>query len=546
MIAHIWLFRRLARRVSHFDYTIPEDASIAVGDLVTVPFRNKSVLGVVSAIHKTSPFKRLKSITNLVHPTFLSPAEITVLRTISQDLLQSPSSLLHTLIPTPPKRQSTSSTEDALPVTPSISREDQARVQSIVQELKQRSEGFIQLPSLELSAAVIVGYRKTHPTTPINVVCPTVDIAKHLYSQLGFLHPELVTGEDTNNRRFRAWRTFRQSKTRILIGTGLSLFLSHPTPSTLFLIQSGHKNHKQFDRNPRYDTRLCADLMAQHRGSSQFFIDVFPRVDDHHRFSHLLLDRVRPSPIKFVPQTKKDTSGGWLATQTRTVIEHTLSQGQRVLCVFNNTEYLPSFTQSLRDQFPKQRIQLISADHPSLSVDAHLVVTTNYLLEHQFRRMDRIGLVVNTSSDLGLASEDMRATETALIELHRWWGFARRTNAKYLVQTKHTDLFNTWIQRPNERLQHALTARRTYGQFPLRRWIRLRLQPEQAKHSTSLESIIGPIQAAHPELFWIGPINNGNKHLVEIGIPLEQTDTLLAILGQLPDNVIIDPHAFSC
>ena len=62
-----------------FTYLIPEGMQLAVGSLVEIPFRNKKMMGIVTALHDETPLhfaKSLKHISKCVSENALIPAEL--------------------------------------------------------------------------------------------------------------------------------------------------------------------------------------------------------------------------------------------------------------------------------------------------------------------------------------------------------------------------------------------------------------------------------------------------------------------------------------
>ena len=164
MFAEVYPLARLPRRFKAFDYAVPEGMVVSCGSFVMIPLRGKSVVGIVKAVKQEAPSGiKTKPIMSVL-PASVTQRELAVYEGLASDLVQSVSSVLDAVIPTPPKRLR------ELPLTKGeyegVSRSsltipsDYAQdVTETVRFIQARPGCFVRSPDLRHSAAVIATYR---------------------------------------------------------------------------------------------------------------------------------------------------------------------------------------------------------------------------------------------------------------------------------------------------------------------------------------------------------------------------------------------------
>ncbi|PJE76477.1 hypothetical protein COV05_03865 [Candidatus Uhrbacteria bacterium CG10_big_fil_rev_8_21_14_0_10_48_16] len=608
MIAEVYPLLRLPRNKHVFDYLVPETLTLQRGNLVRIPYRHKELWGVVRAVKDKPPRgMTLKTVTSVHEQMKLREEELSFFEHLALDLAQSVASILNASLPTPPKRltKRVPPTLAWLPLTlPSSEAQHALR---IVHTIANRGKAFIQTPDLRRSAAIILGYLQNHQEQKILILAPTVRDVSLLKSHLTGLQPLIITGEESNNERYRAWQEFRESSEGILLGTRTALLSIDSSITTIFLLRSGDRNHKQWDRNPRYDAR---ELVWQHHAqfsSNVFCLDVAPQpatltqFNDAERLNWGTYPSVQ---VVNMNQEKFATKHQSVSYSVGSAIETALSQNKQVLCVYNkkgaydlrcqdcshrflcskcatpltafshtlecarcrhkeplalrcpqcHSANLGSFGQGNRDLaqelsqlFPSASVAIIDKEHPAPQTSDILVVTSFYY-EAQYDpfKSSRMGLVVHMDVDSPLYNAKPTAVEDLLRDIWQWsWvGFGKR--APVLLQTASPDLVMDAIESPFKSAQEELDARIRYHLPPVYRWCRIVYKEDERRKA---EIAMGQLtdQIAHIPQAIIYPLGwNAKGHAyVECGVPAEQFSILLSIFTTLPDRYIIDTNTLT-
>ncbi|MFC1788105.1 hypothetical protein ACFLZY_02695 [Patescibacteria group bacterium] len=549
MIAQIYPLKRLSRRLSFFDYNLPDNLEVNRGDLVVIPFRNRTIYGIVKMIkEKTDSNYKLKPIQSKIKNLSLSENEMAFFESMAFDLIQSPAALLYSVLPTPPKRQSESvKPSDSAPLT--IPKNEVNNLTRTIKWLKTRDHGFVELGDLKRMTAVVSTYHKDNNQDPISIICPNVRDAELVYSHLSAQAKFLITGQESNNSRYEAWQQFRQSKNGILVGTRLSTFLTHPKLTTTFVFRSSHPNHHQADRNPRYDSRLVSQLWKKQSETKLFFFDVAPRVDEFDYFGPDNFFQYQPDQNHKVINLSKeqpDSPHLKISFTASNQIEQTLSQGEKVLCVYNRKgdEGFGNqiIAKELKSIFQGQQVKIIDKDQPLNQSDQSILLVTQYYYENIFDPFvnQNFGLVVMLDADPSLFQSTFRAQEQALICAKQWQGVANSVGAQFLIQTNEAELFENYFFKPDQILKKDLQNRLDYNQPPAKRWIEITCKDKDQSEQT-LNQLISDLTHKH-DLTIVK--SKTDKSLIQVGFKHSQTDKLFLDLFECDDQFIIDTNAF--
>ena len=450
MIAEVYPIVRMPRKVHVFDYEIPEELTdLKRGDVVEIPFRNTRILGIVAKIND-KPFRGivLKSIIKKDPRATFSDKELSFFESLAIELAQSVASVLFSSLPTFPKRLTfkvspVSITGESL----TIPQSESDRITRIATQLIERHHAFATVSDIRRMAAVISCYLREKPEQKCVILAPTVSDAKHLFAHLHACDPLLLTGEENQSQQFYSWKSFREKKTGVLIGTKNALFSVDPDTTTLFLVRSSHKNHGHHEQNPRFDSRSIAEMYLEQFTTNVFYLDASPRVDDLKRFSDanlitstsnydstLLIDMVHEPFHKPIHAT--------VSEKTLDAMRLSLNDRKSVLCVLNKkfrakrlrcqtcksdvlcvdcknsmlidgivlkcvrcktmrpietvcvkcqTKTLvesgfgnQKITELLQEEFPEAVCCVIDKEHPELNPTATIVLATSYYLEQLF------------------------------------------------------------------------------------------------------------------------------------------------------------------
>ena len=607
MVIEVYPIKRLPRKFKVFDYLVPPNLTLKRGDFVLIPWRNQEIWGVVAKIkEKHSQNIKLKTILKKMEELSLSEKEVDYYEIVAEDLVQSVASVLHAAFPKIPKRSKRYKKEVTKTYSLTLPKSEISNVQDILEKMNNLSQAFIRTSDLRRSAVIITGQIKDKIKETNLVICPNVRDAKLLAQGLDHLNPITISGQETPITRWLAWQTWRQYG-GLFIGTRLSVLLLHPEIKNVFLIRSSHRNHKQNDRNPRYDTRQLLRKIKNKWSFKYWQMDVQPRVDDLMVFQeNEFLGQTNPIPVNLVEKQKeKNTSPHpLLGSTTIQAIEKTLLANQKVICVYNKkgvsrqlkcqacgyqffcpdcqlpylvyehtirchhcnkVEVKPNYcpqcqspkiisqgfgnrlmARLLQKLFPQNFISLIEKDNIlGTGLKADISVVTNYFLENLFNPYlsNDIGLVVDLNADMALYEPSFRGIERAFINLENWRGLARAYQANFIIQTNTADLFKKYLIEEKKILKNELIMRQDFGQPPMQRWIRIEM-----KDISSRQKEID-LNLLKQKIKAIDPdaifINHQEDSIYEIGFNLNKTSLILIELNKLNDRYIIDSNANS-
>ncbi len=554
MIAEVYPLKKMPRKARVFDYIIPDDIKAERGMLVKIPFRSKELFGIIAKV-KDKPLRgiRLKAINSIYKQIQIREEELSFFEQISRELAQSVPSILSHAIPTPYKRESTSVENTIFGAPLTIPSTEVMSISRNVKYLLDRNKAFVFSPDIKRTAATIASYIREKEDQKCIILAPNVIDAKLLAKYLHGFEPLLVTGEETQGKRFHALNEFRLQKNGLLIGTKPALFFVDSTVTSIFVVKSSHKNHGQHERNPRFDTRHIAQLYSQTFSTNLFFFDVAPRIDDLINFSktNLLGDGTKTNvEIIRMELERMHAPHPLFSTSALQAIEESLTNNLPVLCIFNmkgkaqrlkcndcetsiqcslcacavavhnlamycvrckNKEPIPlncpsckstnlfelgygnqAIEYALNNLFKNVKISMIDKEHPEFDKSAHIYLSTSFFLENHFNpfKPKNFGAVILLDADAPLYRKSFRALEEALIETDSYRSIAHASRSRFLIQTNSPALFQEYFTDCYKMLFKELEPRFSYNQPPYYRWATIRFSEKETKKAEIEISII--------------------------------------------------------
>lgn len=531
MIAEVYPIMRMPRRFGVFDYEVLDGMKVARGSFVRVPFRFGETMGVVARVKEGGgrgiELKRVAAVL-VVAPAF-SDAELSALEDVAFDSAQSVSTILYAAVPKPGKRDlPVVDPPAALALT--IPAREAPSIMLSASQLGQRSAAFIALPDIRRATVLVAAYVREHPEEPALVLLPNVRDARLVAARLCAFDPLVVTGEESSRERERAWRAWRSHKTGVLVGTRTAALWTHPALGVVFLLRSGHPNHKQDDRNPRFDSRAAAEIFRTRLHARVAHVDVAPRADDLAGLDPADLLGPKTCPSSTVADMTVERFGAphpRIGPSAVLRISETLSARRRVLCAYNlkgvsrrlicadcahrfpcpkcGGVFAPSdqtvqchrcgrvepapfscpscggkrlsargygnraVASALQKIFPEATVHCIEKGTDLVGADlSDILVVTRHYYENIFDPFQPpdVGLVVDLDADLPLYEPSIGAVERAVLNTEEWRGVANACRADVLLQTEVPELFRAILSEPVRVIADDLATRRAYGQPP--------------------------------------------------------------------------------
>lgn len=253
------------------------DADISSGSLVLVPFGRQHVRGVVlscAVISEAPRSMRLKRISSVLVPSFLTPEQIAIAGHISETCLTPlGKTLRHFLPPQTKERAKKTEPETAEPgkKRPLRLTADEKRLADKIVS-KSRKPAFLRMSASE-SLRVIVGAIRSLPKGSQSLILVSEILAVPMASEflketlgrdrVSVLHSKLAPGAF-----FSAWERIRSGEADIVIGTRQALFAPFRHLALVVLLDEAEAvGYKQWDMSPRYDARRVAETLAGIHGA---------------------------------------------------------------------------------------------------------------------------------------------------------------------------------------------------------------------------------------------------------------------------------------
>lgn len=93
-------------------------------------------------------------------------------------------------------------------------------------------------------------------------------------------------GKDASQGSFYStWQNIRRGKQKIILGTRSAVFAPFPDLDLIIIDEAHDTSHKQWDLNPRYDTRFMAELIQKQLTCQILWGSYCPSVQDYYEFS---------------------------------------------------------------------------------------------------------------------------------------------------------------------------------------------------------------------------------------------------------------------
>ncbi|MEK7115955.1 MAG: hypothetical protein AAB879_01010 [Patescibacteria group bacterium] len=237
--------------VEEFDYAIPSNANIQIGDVIHVPFRSKCVPGIVVAIRETSMHADRAIFLDDPHVLLrLPPATVALLRETSMRCFSSLPSVFHSWIRQAPKR-----IEKRLTSRPHAGMVGRRSRQM---SLPHTHERFF-VDRWGGKNGLIVEAKKSDGR--VLILTPWKARADHLAIILKTksLHADLAMTAGWNRVS-----GFVTGENRILVATRMGAWLSS-VADTVLIDEPENDDYKQDELAPRYDARWMVECSARLR-----------------------------------------------------------------------------------------------------------------------------------------------------------------------------------------------------------------------------------------------------------------------------------------
>jgi len=552
MIAKIAPLVRLPGSVDVFDYHIPDELSarIAAGSLVAIPFRSKTIHGVViETTEKTAASFRARPITDMLEEKpILSEEQIKLISRFSDHYYAPRALIVRLIVPDRPKRLSASK-ETTHPVPPFLI-EQQASV--AIEALVAENDSLpreMRIQDLSSFLWFLKSYARKSKKG-ITIIAPTIATITLLAQTLKDQFPDRVVCYHSEMSKGQQWNAYRQSlhnAERILISTRQGALLPLPRGGVIFIYDATSEDLKQTDQHPRYDARTVALWHAQYTESSLTLVSHSERIALKNE-KPLMLPRaggpaVRTSLID-IKREQTASEGRTLSFSAYEHINKTLKEGKRVLIASMRRDSEAGISargilKELTDIQKNCTIGILDTNSKNVP-NSDIIIATTGSLESLKLLSERssIGLLLIASIEPLLALPDFRSAERAYHKLGHLKMIAQELRIPHLALQAFGDdnrSVRAAIFGEYEQFKAAeLTSRKELHYPPFTELIKISQKKDSAPSVKDLMSRIPQSSAYRVQ----GPYTDHNGR-VSILIKMSRPETI-PLLRELSSEWIID------
>ncbi len=266
MICEVIPIKRLPRRFTHFDYTIPQALAEEVkpGQLVRIPLKSSEIFGLVLSLRekRESDTSALKEIIDIVHDTpILSPAHLKQIMTLSAWYGVATGTLAKMmLLPLQKRKLKTIELQ-------SLRHPEHSAAKS--KDLDGLEKTSFQAYNSETQHKQLL-QELINKSTPQQILILVPEVS-HIEEVLSLLHEhseQITTWHSglSTKEQFERWLQIRNGDKRIIIGTRGSILLPFFDLGNIVIDYEHKSNHKHWDQAPRFHVKDIADLLRTAQG----------------------------------------------------------------------------------------------------------------------------------------------------------------------------------------------------------------------------------------------------------------------------------------
>lgn len=343
---------RLPSSLGVFDYTIPEalSSTLAIGQLVRVPFRNRSVAGIVWNIDVEPETDRsLKEIERILF-------DIPLIRDHNKSFIEwfahthgvSLAAALKLSISPPAARTHVLAPSRLAAQKLRASGEDILHAQEIDREVFAAADSHSTLAVETLNAPVqilaeIAAIKRALDGGKSALLVAATTYRAHAIAQnlLAYFGDKvwLVVPTQSKNERWNLMRSIASEEPRIYIGTKSILMMPFSVLGVVIVDDAGSPDHKQWDQHPRYDARILAKKVAALQNISVLYCDTLLRPEEWTDASpESLAHRPRYLPAltwASLDDAFKSGNATWITDELETAIQDTIRGGAHTFLFLN-------------------------------------------------------------------------------------------------------------------------------------------------------------------------------------------------------------------
>ncbi len=307
LILNIVPLTRMPRGKDCFSYSVNTSTMPTLGTIARIPFRSRTIDGIIWSIQRTEPTMKLKPITSIEQRLVLLDGQRSLLDRITQYYGGSRATMIGPILIVQ-RRLPQLGIEQRSQSTPSVQlflESIHALIGWLTQSAQQCSHGqyFILAPSTAVVEAIHDRLKKTINRQTLHAVTPST----------------------TTVELRRTAERLQSPLPTIVIGTRRSLMLPWTALKHIVLIDDHNNAHRQWDMEPRMDNRIVGEWLAHYWGASYSIIGPIvslqqyqhhpPTVTPWHWDATLVTNPTNSFRCWSAPATETQEWVGWIRAQ---------------------------------------------------------------------------------------------------------------------------------------------------------------------------------------------------------------------------------------
>ncbi len=458
--------------------------------------RGKETFGIICGKNETSAHKKLASIIKKEQSNIVSTIDLTNAFKVAELIQQSPASLLYAILPKKWGQKKIVQKKNDNHISISITPEEIANVKEILAYSETKKSCFAVQGDFETGIVLVHALmKKKRADEQILVLVPRDRDAEILMQTLR-TPCAAVTGTTKEEDRAHAYTAWKNQNIQLLIGTKQVALWSAPKLAYVVVLHAGNDEYAHLRRNPKFDPREAARVLACAQNATYISVDTLPRIENTEEDTYFAKKNPPETPRFIALANKEEKTPYPLITATlREEIENASQNGKKVLLFLNRkgaakrlqcvacnqvplcgtcgnlptvrandlvcdrcgTEmWIPELcplcnkpklkfvgvggekvVADLQKIFPHMNVGFIEKKEDSAWKTANILVATEHIFANLLTPFTRynFGLVADLMADLPVGGVDFRASEHTARQLLRLSSLAKREKATCLIQT---------------------------------------------------------------------------------------------------------------
>ncbi|MFA6521644.1 MAG: primosomal protein N' [Candidatus Gracilibacteria bacterium] len=352
MFAEIVLHRRVPSNFDSFTYSVPENLKVQEGQLVKIPFRKQTILGIVRRLHSEAPKYATKAIEEVI-PVILPKFQMDLANWMSEKYKCGFSKTVDFFIPEkiwrPSKKKKAkekvlenpqpTAEKNEIKKNIKITLPKNDELKNLTKNLLKDSSKKIVIEKTRLPRAELISFLADQmpKNSQILYLLPEVFYTQKLAKNFAVFHGGLKEPE-----KARMWENIKNGESGIIFGTRASLFLPFKNLSAIVLDFEHNENYNE-KRTPNYHALEIAEQLAKIWNIPLIAISASPRAEMWHKISKNIFNKFEwesknaQTKVEILDMFDERRKGNYeiLAEKTVEKIASCLAQNSQALLFLN-------------------------------------------------------------------------------------------------------------------------------------------------------------------------------------------------------------------